>query len=175
MDTVGPILLGVLALIMGSLSKIIMNWEEIGPNAPREPRGRALFNQLYFGPDLVLLATGMLISSKGIQTLLAAKKIPSTMGDDLPTYFFSLLSAFLVALLLTIVFWFIAGPRKYFPIGNKTRKFTDPEGILRTETVPSPFWWKGLFSREGCWTLLGGNFIGFSCIYFYGLFITSAF
>lgn len=175
MQTVGPILLGSIFLIVGLLAKALMDWEEIRPEAPRASRGRALFRQLYLAPDLVLLSFGLLIASKGLESVLSGAGIPSGLGAYFATWFWCLIGTFWGALFLIVLLWFAAGRGKYFPIADKTRRVIREDGTNSTITVRRVMWGAGLFKREGWTTLILGNLIGLLCIGGLICFITAAF
>jgi hypothetical protein len=175
METITPILVGALCVILGSLIKILLDWEEIRPGAPMDRRGRALFRQMYLAPDLVVLAIGLLISSKGLQCLLAAKNVISPLGERLPFWFSLFMYAYLCSLLASVVLWLIAGENKYIPIEPKHRTIIGIDGRPRTEVVDSPSLLKGLLRKEGFLTLISGNLISLACISSYAVFVVKAF
>lgn len=175
METVAAVSAGVFSIILGSLAKVLLDWQEIGPGAPKDRRGRALFRQMYLAPDFVVLAIGLLLSFKGLQALLAANNVVSRLGDKLPFWFSFLMWMYPCALILSVVLWFIAGERKYIPIGLKRRSIMEVDGRESIKMVDSPIWLKGWFGREGILTLVGGNLMGLGCILSFVVFVVKAF
>lgn len=175
MEAITTIVVGALCVIFGSLIKILLDWEEIRPGAPIDRRGRALFRQMYLAPDLVVLAIGLLISSKGLQRLLAARNVISPLGERLPSWFSVLMYAYLCSLLVSVVLWLIAGEHKYIPIESRRRTIIGIDGRRRDEVIDSPSWLRGWFRKEGLLTLIGGNLLGLACISSYAVFVVKAF
>ena len=175
METIATIAVGTMSLIFGSLIKILLDWEEIRPGAPIDRRGRALFRQMYLAPDLVVLAIGLLISSKGLQSLLATKNVASPLGERLPIWFSLLMWGYLCALLSSVVLWLFAGEHKYIPIEPIRRIVTGIDGRERTDIVDCPRWLKGWFRKEGLLTLVTGNLMGLMCISSFVVFVLKAF
>ncbi len=175
MESITPIVVGALAVVAGCLIKILMDWEEMRPGAPIDTRGRALFRQMYLAPDLAMLSVGLLISFNGLQRLLAAKGIASPLGERLLDYYSILMWGYVVVLILSIVLWLAAGNEKYIPIEKKMCTVIDIDGQEKKQSIDSPNWTKGWFSKEGLLTLVTGNLLGFLCISSYIFFVVKAF
>lgn len=149
MDAIGPIFLGVLALIISAVFKALLDWEAVRPGAPRASRETTLFRLSYFAPDFVLLSIGLLLSAQALR-------------PDLLQLFPYLLSWYVACLLITILLWLCAGPAKRIPLGQKTRtRFENGQPV--PYTVVAPMWVAGLTTREGLMTLIVGNLLGLSC------------
>jgi hypothetical protein len=175
MDPV-PLVLGVLALLSGCVFKVVLDWESIGPSAPADRRGPALFRQFFLAPDIVTFSFGLLLSSKGIHGLLARHEVTSPLGDKLPAVFSSLVYVHVIVLLVVIALWFAAGERKYIPVAPKQRPTLSLEGERVLETVPSPMILKGVFTtRAGFLALILGNLLGCCCLASYVGFMFKAF
>jgi hypothetical protein len=175
METATAIAVGVLSLVIGSIAKVIMDWEDIRPGAPIHRRARALFRQFYLGPDFVLLAIGLLISFKGLQALLAANNVTSKLGDQLGFWFTLLILSYFGILLLLILLWLLAGDSKYIPIEQKQQSAYDVNGRQVVRTVQSVSLLKGFKSKAGLMTLVSGNSLGLLCLGFFVLFVAKAF
>jgi len=178
LDSMGPIpatIIGAFVFVTGLFGKVLLGWEDFGPAAPRERRGRALFQCMYLGPDLALFTIGLMLSSAGLLTLLSQKNVVSPLGKHLSSWYGGLMAAYICSLLLTVVLWFIAGERKYIPIEDRNVRVRLVDGSESMETVSTPDWLRGLFCKAGRRTLLGGNAVGLACLFSYVWFIVNAF
>lgn len=175
MATLGPIILALAALIVGCVFKALMNWDDIKPTASKSVRARAMFSQLYLGPDLVLLAFGMLIASQGVTRLLQAHDVESRLGQDFPFWFQSLIFVDMTMLGVTILLWLFAGAEKYIPVEEEIRDYWTDTGEAKKKKVKAFQWRKGIGSKAGMLTIVLGNLLGLSCVIAYGLFIAAAF
>lgn len=175
LQTLGPILLGSLILVVGSLFKVFLEYDQIRPGAPVQARGRILFRQLYLAPDFLLLSFGLLVSAQSLQSFLSNHRITSRLGDTFGFWFWSLILYNILALVICVFLWMFAGQAKYIPIGAAKRRVHSPSGEIREVTIQTPLWLAGLFSREGLLTLVCGNLVGLTSLLTFLVFISSAF
>ena len=175
MEALPNLLLGLFFLLIGSIFKVILDWDNLKPEAPRDRRATTIFRQLYLAPDLVMFSFGLLISTNGIQLLLAGKGVISPLGDNLGFWFSSLIAVHIGSLVFIILLWYLAGSRKYIPIEDIDNSYTGLDGTPCTERVPSVMWSTGIFTRAGFLTLVLGNALGFGCLLSYAWFLIRAF
>ena len=158
---IASLLLGVLfkALIDDGLHPIFTN--RLNKRENREQAARALFRQMYLGPDLALFSLGLLLSSQSFTSLLGK---PNPIA---PVIFSSLLIAYVFGLGVTLLLWLVSGPAKFCPINTTARKLPDEYGNAKDSPGLRIDWVGTIRKREGVFTLVVGNSVGVACIYSY--------
>jgi hypothetical protein len=170
---VSSVIVALLLLICASLCKALMEPEMIKQTEQRGRRGRVLFKHFYIAPDLITLSFALLLSSEGIEAFVAHLHGTESTALAHTAPFTLLVAAYVFALLVSLLLWHACGPNKYFEIEAREVLTIDDDGKPSKLTVDYVRYGKGLFKREGCIALIGGNFMGFFCIGTYVWFISS--